>query len=78
MTTPDISKINLSKINFTKMNKRASQSFFKHKNLIKKLGNGETVLCEHCKQPLKLTVSSESQQGINCSKGCTNIEFEVE
>jgi len=73
-----MTQLDLSNINFSKLNKQASNSFFEHKKLIIKLGKGQEVLCKHCKAPLKLIVASELSQGVRCLKGCTKIELEVD
>ena len=64
-------------MDFSKINKSSSKSFHAHKNLIKKLGKGDTVLCEKCKTPLKLDVSADGENGICCKNGCTSIELEL-
>ncbi|WP_019612982.1 hypothetical protein [Psychromonas ossibalaenae] len=68
----------MAKLDFSAVNKSASKSFNDQRNLIKKIGRGETVLCTVCGQPLKLSVSSEGQPGVSCAKGCTSIALELE
>ena len=59
------------------LQKKSSQSFHQQKNIIKKLTAGQQVLCDTCKQPLKLRlpVKGKAQQvsSIFCDKGCTDI-----
>jgi len=70
----------MSKLDFSAINKSSTLSFKAQRNLIKKLGQGQTVLCEHCLKPLKLTAltSSDREQetGVRCIKGCTDIVLE--
>jgi hypothetical protein len=59
------------------LQKNSSHSFHQHKKLIKKLTAGQQVLCETCKQPLKLRLpvkrNDEQASSIFCDKGCTDI-----
>ncbi|RTR38406.1 hypothetical protein EKG38_12855 [Shewanella canadensis] len=70
------------KIDFSNINKTTAKSFNEQKNLIKRLFKGNTVLCETCKQPLKLIVPTENgaekKYGVFCKKHCTDIELEIE
>ncbi|QFU23623.1 hypothetical protein FM038_016540 [Shewanella eurypsychrophilus] len=70
------------KLDFSAINKTTAKSFNEQKNLIKRLFKGNTVLCETCKQPLKLVVPTDIKQtgkyGVFCKKGCTDIELEIE
>lgn len=68
----------MSKIDFSKINKAAADSFHKQRNMIKQIATGKTVLCPSCKQPLTLTVTSEGESGVRCEKGCTEINLELE
>ena len=68
----------MTKLDFSSINKSSSKSFNEQKNMIKKIGKGQTVLCPGCKQPLQLSVSIENETGVNCVKGCTQIGLEVE
>ncbi|WP_354624645.1 hypothetical protein [Psychromonas sp. MME2] len=69
----------MTKLDFSVINKATADSFNRQRNLIKKLAKGELVLCDKCNSPLVLNVSSVLHDtGITCSKGCTNIELEVE
>lgn len=68
----------MTKLDFSAINKSSAKSFNEQKNMIKKIGKGKTVLCTNCKQPLQLSVSSESENGIQCAKGCTLITLEIE
>jgi len=70
----------MSKLDFSAINKSSTLSFKAQRNLIKKLGQGQTVLCKHCLKPLKLTALtsavSEDETGVRCAKGCTDIVLE--
>lgn len=68
----------MTKLDFSAINKSAANSFNEQRNVIKKIGRGDTVLCPTCQQPLKLTVSALGESGISCAKGCTNIALELE
>jgi len=68
----------MTKLDFSAINKSAADSFNEQRNVIKKIGRGETVLCSTCQQPLKLTVSALGTSGLSCEKGCTNIALELE
>lgn len=64
-------------MDFSNINKSSAKSFHVHKNIIKRLGKGDTVLCEECKTPLKLDVSEDGENGICCKNGCTLIALEL-
>lgn len=70
----------MTKLDFSAINKTSAQSFHSQKNLIKKIGRGETVLCSTCQQPLRLVTAQQGKPdlkpGISCAKGCTEIELE--
>ena len=68
----------MTKLDFSAINKSSAKSFNEQKNMIKKIGKGQTVLCADCKQPLQLDVSSENETGVKCVKGCTQVGLEVE
>ena len=68
----------MAKLDFSAINKTTAKSFNEQRNLIKRIGKGETVLCATCQQPLTLSVSSEGEPGVSCAKGCTRIELELE
>jgi len=68
----------MTKLDFSQINKTAAKSFNAQRNLIKRIGKGETVLCACCQQPLTLSVSEDQEPGVNCLKGCTNISLELE
>ncbi|PKF62723.1 hypothetical protein CW745_04690 [Psychromonas sp. psych-6C06] len=68
----------MTKLDFSAINKSSAKSFNEQKNMIKKIGKGQTVLCATCKQPLQLSVSSDSETGVSCAKGCTQVGLEVE
>ena len=59
------------------LQKNSSRSFHQQKNIIKKLTAGQQVLCEICKQPLKLRLPAKGKDqqasSIFCDKGCTDI-----
>ena len=68
----------MTKLDFSSINKSSAKSFNEQKNTIKKIGKGATVLCQTCKKPLKLSVSSVGETGLNCGQGCTSVELELE
>jgi hypothetical protein len=68
----------MTKLDFSTINKSSAKSFNEQKNMIKKIGKGQTVLCLTCEQPLQLNVSVEQETGVKCSQGCTQIGLEVE
>lgn len=72
----------MTKYNFSNINKSSAKSFFAHKKLIQKLGQGQTILCDQCKEPLKLDIAStkdsDRKNGIQCKNGCTTIELEID
>lgn len=72
-----MAKIDLSAVNFLAINKAATESFKQQRELIKRLGKGETVLCETCKKPLTLSVSAKGEPGVSCAQGCTHIDLEL-
>jgi len=68
----------MTKLDFSQLNKNAAKSFNEQRNVIKKIGRGDTVLCSICQQPLKLSVSALNKTGVNCAQGCTSITLELE
>ena len=64
-------------IDFSNINKAAANSFKQQRNVIKRLGKGETLLCDSCNKPLTLSVINGMNPGVKCEKGCTNIELEL-
>lgn len=69
----------MSKLDFSVVNKETSDSFHKQKAVIKKVLAGKVVTCSHCQQALVLIpTDNDGHAYINCQKGCTNIELEVE
>jgi hypothetical protein len=68
----------MTKLDFSAVNNAATRSFNEQRNLIKRIGKGETVLCASCQQPLTLSVSTEQEPGVNCQKGCTSITLELD
>jgi len=68
----------MTKLDFSQINKTSANLFNEQRNIIKKIGKGETVLCSTCKNPLKLSVSSLGKTGVSCQKGCTNIDLELD
>jgi len=68
----------MTKLDFSQINKTAAKSFNQQRNIIKKLAQGRTVLCDECEQPLTLTVKDEVESGIQCLKGCTQINLELD
>ena len=68
----------MTKLDFSQINKTAAESFNQQRNVIKRLAKGKTVLCEQCQQPLTLTVIDDGESGVQCSKGCTQINLELD
>lgn len=68
----------MNPLDFSKINKATAKSFNEQRNLIKKLGKGETVLCKNCSLALKLSVSAVGEPGVFCGNGCTHIELELQ
>jgi len=68
----------MTKIDFSTLNKKAANSFHAQKRMLKKVMAGETVNCEHCQQRLKLIPAKDGIAYVNCAKGCTNIELELD
>lgn len=59
---------------FSALQKMSKSSFLEQKKILKNITSGKTVLCDNCKQPLKLyTPAQEDVTGIRCNKGCTDI-----
>ncbi|TEW47684.1 hypothetical protein [Psychromonas algicola] len=68
----------MTKIDFSQINKSTAKSFNQQRNVIKLLAKGKTVLCEACQEPLTLTVKNEDESGVQCLKGCTQINLELD
>ncbi len=68
----------MTKLDFSAINQATAQSFNEQRRLIKRIGQGETVLCATCQQPLTLSVSSDGEAGVSCAKACTDISLELE
>ena len=68
----------MAKLDFTPLNKAAAKSFNDQRNLIKRIGRGETVPCQVCQQVLTLSVLSNARPGVSCKNGCTDINLELE
>ena len=68
----------MTKLDFSAINKSAAKSFNAQRNLIKKIGRGDTVACETCSLPLQLNVADKGAAGLYCEKGCTRIYLELE
>ncbi|MCZ2721595.1 hypothetical protein O1D97_07990 [Marinomonas sp. 15G1-11] len=69
----------MSKFDFSVVNRETSDSFHKQKAKIKKVLAGKAVVCDVCQQGLTLVpANKEGRAYINCKKGCTNIELEVD
>lgn len=66
-------------MDFSQLNRQRAASFNQQKNVLKKLGKGATIFCEHCAQPLALNLATEKKQKgvVCCPKGCTHIELEL-
>lgn len=66
-------------MDFSALNKKSSDSFAKQRNMLKKLGKGQTLYCEVCKGALTLNLKTD-QPGkgvVSCAKGCTDILLEL-
>lgn len=68
----------MTNIDFSSLNKNASNSFNHQRNQIKKVLRGDSVLCEQCKQPLTLIASDKAQAQIGCVKQCTLINMDID
>ncbi len=66
-------------MDFSGLNKKASNSFHQHRTMLKQLAQGKTLKCEHCNGVLTLNLAtSEPGKGvIQCKQGCTDIELEI-
>lgn len=66
-------------MDFSKLNKKASDSFHKQRNMLKKLAQGKTLKCEKCNGVLTLNLATtEAGKGvIRCKQGCTDIILEL-
>lgn len=67
------------KLDIKQFNQQRAAAFNLHKNILKKLSKGQTILCETCNQPLHLDlIAQEKHKGVvSCKKGCTRIELEL-
>ncbi|MEI6894792.1 MAG: hypothetical protein V5789_09195 [Colwellia sp.] len=66
--------MNIDLKQFSALQQASKNSFFAQKKLVKQVMLGKTVLCELCKQPLKLYTPEQGEPtGIRCNKGCTDI-----
>lgn len=67
---------------FSELQKKSKSSFANQRQLMKKVMAGQTVLCTTCKQPLFLitpklgNTACDENSGIQCKKGCTDIQLE--
>lgn len=70
----------MTSLDFSKINKLTALSFKEQRQMIKKLGKGDTVLCQLCNKPLTLTSVTKNKDtqnnGVRCQKGCTDISLE--
>lgn len=66
-------------MDFSQLNKASAKSFNEQKALLKKLSKGQTVLCQHCEQPIQLdlTAAKGTKGSAHCAKGCTHIELDL-
>jgi hypothetical protein len=66
-------------MDFSEINKKASESFHQQRNILKKLAQGRTIKCEVCNMPLNLNLNTnKADKGhVNCKKGCTDIMLEL-
>ena len=67
------------KLDIDAFNKKRAAAFNQHKNIVKKLSKGQTLLCEQCNTPLQLDLKGQdkSKGQVSCAKGCTSIELEL-
>ena len=62
---------------FSVLEKASKDSFFKQKQVMKKVMSGQRVLCLKCQQPLFLyTPEHDENPGIRCKKGCTDLQLD--
>ena len=62
---------------FAELQKASKESFFAQQKLVKRVMAGKTVLCQDCKQPLKLYTPEQNElTGIRCVKKCTDISLD--
>jgi len=66
-------------MDFSGLNKKASDSFHQQRNMLKKLAQGKTLKCEKCANILTLDLAtSEPGKGVvKCKQGCTDIALEL-
>lgn len=66
-------------MDFSGLNKKASDSLHKQRNMLKQLAQGKTLKCEKCNGVLTLDLAtSEPGKGIvKCKQGCTDIILEL-
>lgn len=66
-------------MDFSQLNKKASDSFHKQRTILKKLSQGKTLYCEQCGEVLTLDLATnEPGKGVvKCKKGCTDIILEL-
>ena len=66
-------------MDFSGLNKKASDSFHQQRNMLKKLTQGKTLKCEKCANILTLDLAtSEPGKGVvKCKQGCTDIALEL-
>ncbi|KGK00638.1 hypothetical protein [Thalassotalea sp. ND16A] len=68
----------MSAVDFSKLNKLTAKSFNEQKALIKKVMQGRVIKCPTCQQNLKLVLPEENKKAyVNCPKGCTDIELDM-
>lgn len=67
------------KLDINAFNKQRAAAFNQHKNILKKLSKGQTLLCEQCSKPLLLDLNGQDKNKglVSCAKGCTRIELEL-
>ncbi len=70
----------MSQIDFSAINKATALSFKAQRKIITSLGRGDTVMCQQCSQPLKLTTVHKGvdkhKNGISCAGDCNNVGLE--
>ncbi|MBQ4834158.1 hypothetical protein J8L70_12965 [Pseudoalteromonas sp. MMG010] len=66
-------------MDFSAINKQASNSFHRQRNILKKLAQGQEIQCDSCNKPLSLNLNNnDDNKGlISCQAGCTHILLEL-
>lgn len=64
-------------MDFSALNKSATNSFNQQKSLIKKVLAGKTIKCSNCKTLISIKTSVDSVM-IKCENNCTDIKLDAE